>query len=167
MDWQKQKKQRTLVVYNIPNHLAIDIIEGHRSFFAGDAECLEDPAIFSNQIQPARIKFQISSSATLPVDTAGFTSLQVGGKKLLVLDKEPDLFQSEALETDILLLAANIRAKPPRVLEKIRCKTIIVTGKMPFYRLPQWQIAADSLHLQLHSVADDGAFLLDLKSPRP
>jgi competence protein ComEC len=167
MVWQQQKKQRILVVYNIPNHLAIDIIEGHKSFFAGDAECLRDQAIFRNQIQPARIKFQINSSTTLPVDTAGFTSLQVGGKKLLMLDKEPDIFQSAALETDILLLAANIRAKPTRVLEKIKCKSIIVSSKMPFYRLPQWQIAADSLHLPLHSVADNGAFLLDLKSPGP
>ncbi len=165
--WQQNKQQRNLVVYNISSHWAIEMIDGHTSLYAGDAECLEDPDIFRNQIQPARIRFQVDSTGILPVAAEGFTVVEIGGKKLLILDKEPDLFHSDTIHTDLLLLAANIRAKPARILEKIRCRTIIFTGKMPFYRLPQWQIAADSLHLRLHSVADHGAFILDLNGPGP
>jgi hypothetical protein len=60
-----------------------------------------------------------------------------------------------------LLIAANIRSKPARILEKIACSQIVVDAKLPAYKVAQWQIAADSLHLRFHSVASQGAFVFE------
>lgn len=162
MVWQQRNQQRKLIVYNIAGHTAIDIIAGHRVTFWGDPECLTDPNIFRMHIQPARILYQVSDTAILPRDTTGFQLVKAGEKTLVVLDKEPDTRLSASVEADILLLSANIRSKPAWILEKLTCSHIVAGTQLPFYRIPQWQIAADSLHLQLHPVAEKGAFILDL-----
>lgn len=163
--WQQRNNQRKMIIYNIAGHTAIDLIAGHRVTFWGDSECLTDPNLFRMHIQPARILFQARDTAILPRDTSGFQLLKAGHKTLVVLDKEPDTRRSAVTDADILLLANNIRAKPAWILEKIKCSTIIAGPQLPFYRIPQWQFAADSLHLRLHPVAEKGAFVLDLNSP--
>jgi competence protein ComEC len=163
--WQQRNDQRKMIIYNIAGHTAIDMIAGHRVTFWGDSECLTDPNLFHMNIQPARILFQARDTAILPRDTSGFQLLKAGDKTMVVLDKEPDTRRSATTNADILLLAANIKAKPTWILEKLKCSTIVAGAQLPFYRIPQWQIAADSLHLQLHPVAEKGAFVLDLNSP--
>jgi len=165
--WQQRNQQRKMIIYNIAGHTAIDMIAGHRVTYWGDPECLTDPNLFRMNIQPARILFQVRDTAILPRDTTGFQMVRVGDKALVVLDKEPDTRRSETISADILLLAANIRAKPVWILEKVNCRVIVAGPQLPFYRIPQWQIAADSLHLRLHPVAEKGAFVLDLNSPAP
>jgi len=163
--WQQRNDQRKMIIYNIAGHTAIDLIAGHRVTFWGDSECLSDPNLFRMHIQPARILFQARDTAILPRDTSGFQLLKAGHKTLVVLDKEPDTRRSAITNADILLLAANIRAKPAWILEKVKCGMIVAGSQLPFYRIPQWQIAADSLHLRLHPVAEKGALVLELNSP--
>lgn len=163
--WQQRNEQRKIIIYNIAGHTAIDLIAGHRVAFWGDSECLTDPNLFRMHIQPARILFQARDTAILTRDTSGFQLLKAGDKTMVVLDKEPDTRRSAIINADILLLATNIRAKPAWILEKVKCSTIVAGPQLPFYRIPQWQIAADSLHLRLHPVAEKGAFVLDLNSP--
>jgi competence protein ComEC len=160
--WQQRNQQRKLIVYNIAGHTAIDIIAGHRVAYWGDLECLTDPNLYRMHIQPARILFQARDTAILPRDTTGFQLVKAGEKTLVVLDKEPDTRRSAAVQADILLLSANIRTKPAWILEKLTCRQIVAGTQLPFYRIPQWQITADSLHLRLHPVAEKGAFILDL-----
>lgn len=167
MLWQQNSFRQKLVVYNISGHTAIDLFSGHSATFWGDRECLTNPGIYRMNINPARIRLQAKDTAILPRDTSGFQWLNFSGTRILVLDKEPDIRRSDTASADILLLAANIRAKPAWILEKIKCKNIVAGPQMPFYRIRQWQIAADSLHLRLHPVAEKGAFILDLSSPGP
>jgi competence protein ComEC len=160
-EWNRQFSRKKLIVYHINRHSAIDMVNGHSAIFWGDMACLEDPLIFRNNILPARILNQVSQSGFIEKDTTGFQMLKVGGKKVLILDKDIDTRRSDKMKVDILILAENIRAKPQWILEKIQCNTIVADAKLPFYRLAQWQIAADSLHLPFHSVAEKGAYQLD------
>jgi competence protein ComEC len=163
--WQRNGEQQKLIVYNISGHTAIDIIKGHEAWFWGDSASLADPWVYRNNILPSRILQQVKKQNLLPVDTAVFHQLVVGGQKIVVVDKDLDTRQSGRVETDILVLAANIKAKPAWILEKVACRTIVADAKLPFYRVAQWQIAADSLHLRFHPVAEKGAFVLNLKAP--
>jgi competence protein ComEC len=163
--WQHNGEQQKLIVYNIGGQTAIDIIKGHEVWFWGDTACLADPWLYRNNILPSRILHQVKKDNQLPVDTALFHQLVVGGQKIVVVDKELDTRQSGRVETDILVLADNIKAKPEWILEKVACRTIVADAKLPFYRVAQWQIAADSLHLRFHPVAVKGAFVLNLKAP--
>jgi competence protein ComEC len=162
--WQQKGRQAKLIIYNISRYSAVDIIKGHQVAFWGDTVFLNNPTLYRMNLLPSRILHQVSIATMLPNDTAAFQLLKIGDKKLLILDKDIDTRQSDTLSVDMVLIAANVKARPEWILEKIRCREIIADAKLPFYRVAQWQIAADSLHLRFHSVAEKGAFVLDFKN---
>jgi competence protein ComEC len=161
--WAKSARQVKMVVYNIPGHSAIDFINGHHAEFLGDGVALKDPNLFRNHILPARIQYRVTDAATLLVDSSLFYTINFGGKKILVLNKLPDLTTSRPVKTDILVLAAPIKIAPERILRVVSADTIVADAKMPFYRIKEWQIASDSLHLHFHSTSVNGAFVLDFR----
>jgi competence protein ComEC len=161
--WVKSCQQIKMVVYNIPGHSAIDFIKGNQTAFWGDSVCLQDPNLYRTHILPARILYQIDGTTVIPTDTATFLQLHFGGKSILLLDKVPDVKTSRPVKADFLILAAPIKLFPERLLQVVSADTIIADGKLPFYRIKDWQIAADSLPLHFHSTAENGAFVLDVK----
>jgi competence protein ComEC len=42
IDFYKSSRQQKIVVYNVPQHKAIDFIDGRRYFFEGDPELSDD-----------------------------------------------------------------------------------------------------------------------------
>ncbi|HSK11997.1 MAG TPA: ComEC/Rec2 family competence protein [Phnomibacter sp.] len=163
--WQQNDQQRKLIIYNINRHSAIDLIKGHQVFYWGDEACLHDPLLYRMNIRPSRILHQVQAAGSIPAKDTAFQRIRAGNVRMIVLDKDIDLNASQQADTDILLIATNLRARPDRVLEKISCRQIVADAKLPFYRVAQWQIAADSLHLPFHPVAEKGAFVLDLHRP--
>lgn len=161
--WQKSGQQMLMVVYNIPNNTAIDFITGNKAVFWGDSACLNNPTIYRNQIVPARIFFKINKSTVGQKSNTDFVQYQISGRKILLLDKPLDLRTSQKIETDILVVATGLKLKPIELIKLISARHIIVDGKMPFYRIKEWQNAADSLHLHLHSTLEKGAYVFDFK----
>jgi competence protein ComEC len=164
--WYRYGKQRQLIVYNINRYTAIDIIQGHTATFYGDKECIDSTEIFRNTIGTARMFLKVNRDELLQKDTSGFEVIEIGGKKLLVLDKEPDLRNSGTIKADWLLIATNLKARPAWVLDKISTQTIIAGTKLPAYKVEQWHSAVDSLHLRLHSVREDGAYIFKFMDPK-
>jgi competence protein ComEC len=164
-NWVQSARQRLLVVYNIRQHTAVEMIRGHHASFFGDTACIRDPNLYRTHIVPAHRVYQIKHLQMMERDTAGFTLLQVGGRRILVLDREPDVASSGVVKADMLLIATNLRVHPRRVLEKVDCPLIVATAQLPAFRVRQWQIAADSLPLRFHPVAEKGAFIWDLSKP--
>ena len=48
---QKRLNKKSIVVYSIPNHIAIDLIEGKNHFFIADKELLENNKLINNYIR--------------------------------------------------------------------------------------------------------------------
>ena len=48
---QKRLDKRSIVVYSIPNHTAIDLIEGKNHFFIADKKLLENEMLINNYIK--------------------------------------------------------------------------------------------------------------------
>ncbi|MCU0405288.1 MAG: hypothetical protein MUE99_12155 [Chitinophagaceae bacterium] len=159
--WHKQGKQQLLIVYNVNRGSAMDIVRGHTASFLGDDDCMDSTGTCNSTLKQARMVYGINAVQRIQRDTAGFQVIKVGNKKLLVLDKEPDLRQSANLSVDWIYIDINLKAKPEWVLEKVMANTIIAGAKLPVYKLRQWHSAADSLHLRFHPVREKGAFLHD------
>ncbi len=159
--WYLHGRQKRLVVYNINRYTALDVIDGHTATFYGDTACLDSAWIFNNKIEPSRMYYKVNQTKTIPVDTTAFRIIKMSGVRMLVLDKEPDLMNAGKITVDWLFIATNLRTRPERILDKISCQAIIVGTKLPPYKVQQWHSAIHGLPLRLHSVREDGAFLVD------
>ncbi|MES2645511.1 MAG: ComEC/Rec2 family competence protein [Bacteroidota bacterium] len=153
--------QQKLIVYNIPRATGIDIFNGRRYTFIGDSSLRQKNFLQNFHLLPSRIKSRVSWQENRLLDTAGFILLKLGDKQLLILDKSPDVKQFTGLQTDYLLVTKNCHTKAALLLSKLSCTTIILDGSYNTRYLSQWKNAADSLHLRLHSVQQQGAFVVN------
>lgn len=157
----KTSKQQRVIVYNVPQKTAIDLVFGRNYRFIGDSLLFQDDFLQNFHLQPSRILHQADFAGYYPIPDSSFVQLKLGKQRLVILDKSLELSQSSTLKTDYLLVTGAMRTKPMQVLERVSCNTIILDGSNSYWRVGQWKSAADSLHLRLHSVQDAGAFVLD------
>jgi competence protein ComEC len=152
-------RQRQMVVYNVPGKTAIDILQGNRFTFIGDSSLLEKDFTQNFYLQPTRIRHQVSFAAYHPPAQAPL-KLQLGGQTVLLLSQSINTAASEPTTAHVLMVNKAVKTKPMDLLRLVRCNTVVLDASVPNYRQQQWQIAADSLHLRLHAVQQQGAFLL-------
>jgi competence protein ComEC len=162
--WQHYQTdtQQKLIVYNVPKFTAIDILQGNRFSFIGDSTLQQKGFLQNFNLLPSRILHQAAFKENLTLNESGFTNIHLGSKKLLILDKSVDLSQSDSTSADLLVVSRNVKTKPLELLQLVNCKTIVLDGSTTRWQLSQWKNAADSLHLRLHNVQEQGAFVLNL-----
>lgn len=154
-------RQQKIIVYNVPQQQAIDIISGRHYQFIGDSILAQKGFLQNFHLQPSRILHQAVWAGNLPLSSGHFTRLQLGKQSLLLIDKPLLLKDSDTCYADYVVISHAIKMPPQKLLQKIRCRNIVLDGSNSPWRIQQWKIAADSLHLHLHSVAEQGAFVLD------
>lgn len=162
-DWQflETSRQRKLVVYNVPQKTAIDIMEGRSYTFLGDTALMRKDFLQNFHLLPSRIAHQAVFKQNLALSPNGFTTLQLGKEKLLVVDKPIDLKNSDTVRAGLLLVCNKMPTKPAKLLRLVKCHTIILDASHSKWAVAQWKNAADSLHLRLHSVQEQGAFTFE------
>lgn len=151
--------QKKLVVYNLPKNTGIDIIHGRHCSFFGDAVLINNKRLQAFYLLPSRVAFGTSFYKSSILCDSSFTKLRFGNQSMIILDKSVDLKSSLNQEADYLLINKNCKTKPVELLSRLRCRTVILDGTNSYHRITQWKNAADSLHLRLHSVQEQGAFV--------
>jgi competence protein ComEC len=162
--WQRHEtaSQHKLIVYNVQKFTAIDIVQGNRFSFIGDTTLQQKGFLQNFNLLPSRISHQVSFKENIALNETGITSIGIGSQRMLVLNSSVDLNQSDTVSSDWLLVCRNAKTKPLQLLQKITCKTIVLDGSATRRQVDEWKNAADSLHLRLHNVQEQGAFELNL-----
>jgi competence protein ComEC len=162
--WIQTTQQHRLIVYHVPQHTAIDYIQGRRAAFMGDSAMAATGFLQNFHLLPSRIYQQYEVVQTTRFDMASNYQITVGGQRITLLRQAIDYRKSKPLQTDILVVSAQATGNPHRILPLIPCHTIVMDGSNSQARIARWKSAADSLHLRLHNATRDGAFVLDLAS---
>ncbi|WP_416440461.1 ComEC/Rec2 family competence protein [Phnomibacter sp. MR] len=158
--WQTAT-QHQIIIYNIPQYSGIDIVQGTRSIFIGDT-ALTQPGFLQNfHLLPTRIRYQYQPYQYSLLDDSSNVSFVTNGLRISILRQQLNYKQSGMHETDLLIVSGNVPGNPAKILPHIRCKQIVLDGSNSAYRIARWKSAADSLHLRLHSVAVNGAFVVE------
>jgi competence protein ComEC len=155
-------RQSKLIVYNVPGKTAIDIIKGNNFYFIGDSSLYQKNFLQNFHLLPSRIQHQVSLGGYIKTSQLAFNEIQCGTKKLLLLDKNPGTGISPQIKADLLIITASCRWRPVEILKLVSCNTIVLDGTIGGRRITDWKNAADSLHLRLHSVQQQGAFVTGL-----
>ena len=162
-NWSAKNKQK-IIVYNVPQHQAIDFIEGKNYQFLGDSILLADGGLQNFHLKPARILFQISKSLdTININSQQKIFYQFGNKKVLVIDKSI-LYEplQQKIDVDIIVISKNPKLYISQLANVFNCKLYVFDASNSVWKIDQWQKDCSELHLRTYSVPDEGAFVLDL-----
>jgi competence protein ComEC len=159
ISFAKASHQKELIVYNVPQHTAIDIVDGRQYSFIGDDELQEDDFIRNFHLQPSRILHRIEPGLSLP----GKEYL-LGNRQILLIDSSMKL-QSNGIRAhaDVVILSGNPKLYISNLAKAIDVKQIVVDGSVPRYKAELWKKDCDSLHLPCHDVSEKGAFVMKLQ----
>jgi competence protein ComEC len=161
IQFYETSNQHKLIVYNVSKQSAIDIINGRHYRFIGDTALQQKGFAQNFNLLPSRILYQASFYENVVVNDMTFARLNIGKYSVLIMDKPVDLRRSKTIMTDYLLVNKNCKAKPYDLLAHVQCKNVILDASNSRRSIMQWKNAADSLHLRLHSVQEQGAFIID------
>ena len=149
--------QKKLIVYNVPKHPAMDIINGRTYAFLGDSLLLFDGFERNFHLQPSRILHRI-----LPVETDVSKKIfSLAGKQVLLLDEAlPFAEASPKQKIDVLILSKNPKVYINRLLHSFTFTQVVIDGSVPPWKAALWKKDCDSLRIPVYDVSEKGAFVM-------
>jgi competence protein ComEC len=162
-NWQI-KNQQKIIVYNVPQHQAIDFIHGNNYQFLGDSILLSDGVLQNFHLKPSRISFQLNNRlGTMPSLFQQKSFYQLGNKKIIVIDHS---LQFEGLakkiNVDIIIISKNPKLQVIELARTFNCGQYIFDASNSLWKINQWQKECKELLLNFHSVPSDGAFVFSV-----
>ncbi len=159
--WQINSQQK-LIVYNIPQHQAIDFVRGNQFQFLGDSGILGNQSLQNFHLDPARIALQLTqplASASLFASDSMF--YQLGSKKIILLDRPLQLEASQSkIDVDIIILSKSPKLFIAQLASVFNCRQYVFDASNSLWKIGQWQKECEELHLRSYSVSDNGAFVM-------
>jgi competence protein ComEC len=161
--WQI-KNQKKLIVYNVPQQQAIDLVNASNYKFIGDSLLVQEGLLQNFHLKPGRIALQLNTaidSITNCLQQHPF--YQFGKKRIIVIDK-PLVFepQLQKIDVDIIVISKNPKLYIPLLAAVFNCKQYVADASNSLWKIELWKKDCSALHLQLHSVPEQGAFIVDL-----
>lgn len=154
----KAQNQQKLIVYNVPKHTAIDVVQGRSYSFIGDTALLYDDFARNFHLQPSRILHRMSPAAA----DASLRSFELKGKSIFVIDETfPLVTANPKTKVDLLVLSKNPKVYISRLLNAFAIERIVIDGSVPAWKAALWKRDCDSLKIPCYSVADEGAFVMN------
>lgn len=165
VDFIEKNHQHKLIVYNVPKHTAIDLIEGRNYQFIGDSILTVDGFLRNFHIKPSRVLHRILPVNMLSSFSVHKNLISSGNKKILVLDSSFVITKAneseKKLTVDLIILTKNPKIYLNKLHTYFNCKQYVFDSSNPFWKVNYWKKDADSLHLRHHATATQGAFVMD------
>ena len=163
ISWTSGKQQK-LVIYNVPQHQAIDLVKGNTYCFIGDSILLQDGALQNFHLKPGRIAMQLNKRK---YTTDGFFKqgpfYQFQNKRILFYDGSLNFMPGiQKIDVDIIIISHNPKLYIAQLERIFNCNQYVFESSNSLWKIDKWQGECSALHLQSYSVPEKGAFLLDL-----
>ncbi|MFC4233548.1 ComEC/Rec2 family competence protein [Parasediminibacterium paludis] len=163
-DFMGKYRQHKMIVYNVPNYKAIDLIDGRYFQFVGDSVLQEDGFLSNFHLRPSRILHRIAESETLSNSSIDSNIITANGKTIVVIDKPlPQHFDlPQKINADVIVLSHNPKIYFSTLAQAFNCKQYVFDASNLAWKIKYWKKDADSLGISYHVVAEKGAFEMDL-----
>jgi competence protein ComEC len=163
IDFFNKSTQQKLIVYNVPKHSAIDLIEGRQYKFLGDSVLINDGFLRNFHIKPSRTLHRISPANKLKNFNINGNLISCNGKTILLIKEGFVMPTLKAkLNVDVIVLTGNPTVYLKDLHQTFNCKYYVFDSSNPFWKIAYWKKDADSLHLQHHNTLVNGAFVMNL-----
>ncbi|MBC7652595.1 MAG: hypothetical protein H7101_12695 [Deinococcales bacterium] len=163
-DFMGKNQQQQLVVYHVPQHAGIDIMQGRQYMFVGDSVLQDEGFLRNFHLQPSRVLHRIAVSDSLTNISVSHNSIISTNKTVIIIDKPlPKYHQgNQKITADVVILSKNPKLYFSQLIKIFNCKQYVFDASNPTWKINFWKKDADSLGLQYHDVAKSGAFVMGL-----
>lgn len=159
ISFYKNTQQQKIIVYNVPKHQAVDLINGRQVIFIGDGTVNENDFLRNFHIKPSRTLHRVPISAS-PAKVKSFSS---NGKNIVIIDTSILYSQNSKKQmVDLLVLSKNPRIYMNHLNEVFDIKQIVADASVPVWKVKLWKKDADSLKIPFYNISENGAFVMKL-----
>jgi len=155
--------QQKLVVYNIPRHVAMDVIAGRNYLYIGDPHLNDDDFNLNFHFRPSRILNRVSAGGISNFSQNG-NCIRCCTKRILIISKSitfnPLLTK---LNIDLLILSGNPKIRITDLAQTFNIRQLLMDGSAQLWKLNSWKKECDSLHIPYYNVNEKGAFVMSLR----
>jgi len=162
IDIIKTNQQQKMIVYNVPQHTAIDIVEGDTYSFYGDSSLNEDGFLRNFHIKPSRIVNRMNAGVLRSVVIHNNTITSAAKKIIVLKDQLPYSPPDKKIKADAIIITGNPRLYINQLNSQYDCGIIVFDATNPSWKIRLWKKDCDSLHLRHYSVPEKGAFEMEL-----
>ncbi|MES2004502.1 MAG: ComEC/Rec2 family competence protein [Bacteroidota bacterium] len=158
-----QRQQQKLIVYNIPKHSAIDIIQGQSFVFWGDDTLRNQNFLQNFHLLPSRVLNGVKESGSLPEQLIHYPLIAGSQKTVLVIApsfRVPS--PQQKIPVDLIILTGNPGIYLSQLAAVFDCSQYIFDSSNPLWKIRYWKKDAESLHLRHHTISEQGAFEVEL-----
>jgi len=157
--FQKWVNNKQFVVYSVSGHSAMEWIDSGVSYFKADSALQSDEERMRFHIRPNRLQRGVTAiRTTIPFAQQLPQNIEVynwhGNRVIFIQNREAQLPVSG--EIDYLVVGKN--SIPPQAIDNLSVRKIILDGSNSSGYVNRWRKIIDAD--KLHSVLDDGAFVL-------
>ncbi|HVK98027.1 MAG TPA: ComEC/Rec2 family competence protein, partial [Flavisolibacter sp.] len=154
-------RQSKLIIYNVPKHTAIDIVNGRSFYFLGDQELQADDFTRNFHLQPSRIQQRLVEKPSTSIDDKYF---EFAGKQMMIIDSTIRISHQENKPTlDVLILSKNPKIYISNLLKSFSINQIVIDGSVPSWKRNLWKKDCDSLKIPCYDVVEKGAFVMNFQ----
>ncbi len=162
--FMQSDRQQKLIVYNVPQKKAIDIINGRNHYFIGDSDLRVDGFARNFHLKPARTLYRVNEAERISNLFVSENYFNYKGKHILLLDKTVSLeWQFNKPVIDVLILSGNPKIYMTKIAAVLQIKQVVFDGSVPTWKTHYWKKDCDSLHIPWHETSTNGAFEMKLE----
>jgi competence protein ComEC len=160
----KANNRQQVIVYNVPQRQAIDIIDKRKLLFIGDSDLLADDFIRNFHIKPSRILHRVESVDVVKDYRQPEDLLAYYDKKILLLNETRSFYKPNTkIPVDILIVSKNPKLYFKELSKTFSVKQVVFDSSCPAWKVNYWKKDCDSLHIPHHDVVEKGAFVMNLR----
>ncbi len=156
--------QQKMVVYNVAKYRAVDFIVANKNVFVGDSILKEAGLLQNFHLKPGRINMQVNKAASqLPALKQQNFYWQFYNKKIILIDSSLVFEPADTIiPIDLLLISHNPSVKIKDLAKAVKPAVVVFDASNNLWKIEGWKKECEELHLRSHSVAEQGAFILEV-----
>lgn len=161
--WQTSNQVK-LIVYNVPKHQAIDLVNGNAYQFIGDSILWQDGLLQNFHIKPARVSLKLLKREDPLKGLYRYNGFyHFHDKKILIIDKP---FKMEPTKTriglDLIIISKNAPVELMQLTKLFDCRLIVFDASNSIKKIKKWQQECSILNQLTYAVPDNGAYVYNI-----
>lgn len=159
----KASSQQRIIVYNIPKHSSVDLINGRTCFYIGDRIVANEKRLQHFFLAPARRLYRVQEVRARYYRKNSIELVYWKGIHILLINNSNQFPQpASRLKADLVLVSNNPDITIKEITSIADCKKIVFDASNRTSNIKKWEKECGLLRLDHHAVSTKGAFVMSL-----